>query len=107
MSTVSLFQTGFTFDAANRPVARTFPNGVTTTYTFDNMSRLKRLKDTSQTATLFDRQYEYDNASQIESATEPGKIRNFTYDFVYRLTGMTSPMEPAETYNFDQVGMRP
>ncbi|MBK8813139.1 MAG: RHS domain-containing protein [Acidobacteria bacterium] len=62
--------------------------------------------DTSQTATLFDRQYEYDNASQIESVTEPGKVRNFSYDFVNRLTGMTSPTEPAESYNFDKVGNR-
>ncbi|MBK8148721.1 MAG: hypothetical protein IPK58_11080 [Acidobacteria bacterium] len=26
---------GFTYDDANRPETRTFPNGVTTTYTFD------------------------------------------------------------------------
>ncbi|MBK7708694.1 MAG: RHS domain-containing protein [Acidobacteria bacterium] len=97
---------GFTYDNANRPETRTFPNGVTTTYTFDNMSRLKRLKDTSQTATLFDRQYEYDNASRIGQITEPGKVRNFSYDFVNRLTGMTSPTEPAESYNFDPVGNR-
>ncbi|MBK8146918.1 MAG: hypothetical protein IPK58_01560 [Acidobacteria bacterium] len=61
------------------------------------MSRLTRLKDTSQTATLFDRQYEYNNAKQIESVTEPGRVRNFSYDFVNRLTGMTSPTEPAES----------
>ncbi len=97
---------GFTYDNANRPETRTFPNGVTTTYTFDRMSRLTRLTDTSQTATLFDRQYEYNNANQIESVTEPGKVRNFSYDFVNRLTGMTSPTEPAESYNFDKVGNR-
>ncbi|MBK8812762.1 MAG: hypothetical protein IPN69_18805 [Acidobacteria bacterium] len=97
---------GFTYDNANRPETRTFPNGVTTTYTFDRMSRLTRLKDTSQTATLFDRQYEYDNANQIESVTEPSRVRNFSYDFVNRLTGMTSPTEPAESYDFDKVGNR-
>ncbi|MBK7707793.1 MAG: RHS domain-containing protein [Acidobacteria bacterium] len=97
---------GFTYDDANRPETRTFPNGVTTTYTFDRMSRLTRLTDTSQTATLFDRQYEYNNANQIESVTEPGRVRNFSYDFVNRLTGMTSPTEPAESYNFDPVGNR-
>ncbi|MBK8151293.1 MAG: hypothetical protein IPK58_24585 [Acidobacteria bacterium] len=96
---------GFTYDNANRPETRTFPNGVTTTYTFDRMSRLKRLKDTSQTVTLFDRQYEYNNANQIESVTEPGRVRNFSYDFVNRLTGMTSPTEPAESYDFDKVGI--
>ncbi|MBK7708708.1 MAG: hypothetical protein IPJ30_23875 [Acidobacteria bacterium] len=62
--------------------------------------------DTSQTATLFDRQYEYNNANQIESVTEPGRVRNFSYDFVNRLTGMTSPTEPAESYDFDKVGNR-
>lgn len=54
------------------------------------MNRLTRLKDTSSTATLFDRQYRYNNASQIDQITEPTQARTFGYDNVDRLTSMTN-----------------
>ena len=42
---------------------RVLPNGVTTRYEFDRIGRISRLKDSTSSATLFDRQYTYDPVS--------------------------------------------
>ncbi len=95
----------FGYDNADRLTSRTFPNGVTTTYEYDGMSRLKRLKDVSLSATLFDRQYGYNTASQIDQIAEPLQIRTFGYDNVDRLMSMTNGTSN-ESYNYDDVGNR-
>ncbi|MBK8151184.1 MAG: RHS repeat protein [Acidobacteria bacterium] len=66
----------FGYDIANRLTSTTLPNGVTTTFDYDGMSRLTRLKDAASTATLFDRQYQFDPANQITQITEPSQTRN-------------------------------
>ncbi len=72
------------------------------------MSRLTRLKDTSSTATLFDRQYGYNSASQISYISEPTYSRNFVYDNVDRLTTMVNAQSllTNENYSYDDVGNR-
>lgn len=45
----------FGYDNADRLTSRIFPNGVSTTYGYDNMSRLKVITDTGAAGTLFDR----------------------------------------------------
>ncbi|MBK7709192.1 MAG: hypothetical protein IPJ30_26420 [Acidobacteria bacterium] len=64
------------YDIANRLTSTTLPNGVTTPFDYDGMSRLTRLKDAASTATLFDRQYQFDPANQITQITEPSLTRN-------------------------------
>ena len=91
-------------DNANRLSSRTYPNGVNTTYEYDGMSRLTRLKDVSSTATLFDRQYSYNAANQISQIVEPSLSRVFGYDNVDRLTSVTGGS--TENYVFDSVGSR-
>lgn len=58
--------TSYVHDNANRLTSRIYPNGITTTYEYDGMSRLTRLKD----GTLFDRQYSYNAADQISQISE-------------------------------------
>jgi YD repeat-containing protein len=98
----------FGYDEADKLKTRVLPNGVTTTYDYDNLDRLKRLKDVSSTATLFDRQYHYNTASQIDQIVEPTQTRSFGYDNVDRLTSATysNPIQPNESYNFDDVGLQ-
>ena len=91
-------------DNANRLSSRTYPNGVNTTYEYDGMSRLTRLKDVSSTATLFDRQYSYNSANQISQIVEPSLSRVFGYDNTDRLTSVTGGS--SENYVFDSVGNR-
>ncbi|MEJ7623364.1 MAG: RHS repeat-associated core domain-containing protein [Pyrinomonadaceae bacterium] len=94
----------FSYDSANRLTSRTYPNGVTTTYEYDGMSRLKRLKDATLLTTLFDRQYSYNSANQISQIAEPSLTRSFGYDNVDRLTSVTGGT--SESYAFDAVGNR-
>lgn len=95
----------FGSDNADRLESRVYPNGITTTYGYDDMSRLKSLKDVSPTETVFDRQYGYSAANQISQIAEIAQTRNFVYDNVDRLTSMTNGAAN-ETYNYDAVGNR-
>jgi RHS repeat-associated protein len=99
-------QINFGFDEADRLTSRTYPNGITTTYDYDGMSRLKRLKDATSTATLFDRQYQYNTANQIYQIAEPTLTRTFGYDLVDRLKTNTASNNQNESYNYDDVGNR-
>lgn len=96
----------FGYDNADRLTSKTLPNGITTTVEYDGMSRLKRLKDASSSATLFDRQYGYNNASQIDQIAEPSNTRSIGYDLVNRLTSVTASNNQNESYSFDDVGNR-
>ncbi len=82
------------------------PNGITSTFDYDNMSRLKRLKHQSSTATLFDNQYTYNTASQISQITDLTNTRVFGYDLVDRLTSVHTNGTQTESYTFDDVGNR-
>ena len=96
----------FTYDAENKLQTRTYPNGITTTYDYDDMDRLKRLKDSSSSATLFDRQYQYNSASRIETLTELTQTKTFSYNNAYRLMGVSNAGGANESYLYDDVGNR-
>ena len=72
----------FTDDIVNPFISRAYPNGVNTTYEYDGMSRLTRLKDVSSTATLFDRQYSYNSANQISQIADLTQTKIFSYDIL-------------------------
>ena len=95
----------FGYDIADRMTSRTMPNGVSSTFDYDNMSRLKRLRHQSSSATLVDNQYMYNAANQISQIADLTQIKNFTFDNVDRLTGMTNGTS-SESYTFDDVGNR-
>jgi RHS repeat-associated protein len=95
---------GFVFDGADRLVDRTLPNGIVTNYTYDGMSRLTGLRDIGPSATIFDRNYGYNNSNQIQRITEIGRVRNFHYDDAGRLAGVSGAT--SEFYLFDAVGNR-
>lgn len=97
--------TTFGYDNEDKITSRVFPNGVTTTYEYYNNDLLKRLKDVSTTATLFDRQYTYNSANQIGTITDLTNTRTYSYDNVDRLTGVAVG-SPVESYTFDDVGNR-
>jgi len=97
--------TSFGYDNEDKITSRVFPNGVTTTYEYYNNDLLKRLKDVSTTATLFDRQYTYNSANQIGTITDLTNTRTYSYDNVDRLTGVAVG-SPVESYTLDDVGNR-
>lgn len=58
---------------------------MTTTYEYFNNDLLKRMKDFNSSVTLFDRQYTFNIANQIETLTDNSGTRTFGYDLVDRL----------------------
>ena len=98
----------FAYDSANKMTTRVMPNGVSTSYEYDGLSRLTRLKHAKDTTTLFDYQYTHNTANQITQITEPTvRTRTFGYDNADRLTSSTSTLpNQNESYTFDDVGNR-
>lgn len=102
------FSNDYTFahDAVNRLITKTLPNDVVTTYTYDGMSRLTNLKHDNSSGTLFDNQYGYNSANQIDQIGDLTQTRDFSYDFVDRLTDVSASSSPLESYAYDSVGNR-
>jgi RHS repeat-associated protein len=98
----------FDYDVIDRLTQKKAPKGVKTTYQYDNLDRLTRLLDAKGPATIADRQYQYNAASQITQIAEPANTKSFGYDAVDRLTSAlyTNPLQPAENYAYDAVGNR-
>lgn len=93
----------FTYDNANKLLSRVAPNGVTSTYEYDGMSRLKRLKHYTSGGTLYDDQFTYNAANQISQIAGLSQTRVFTYDNIDRLTGVSVGGTPVESYTYDAV----
>jgi RHS repeat-associated protein len=98
----------FDYDPADRLTQKKAPNNVKTSYQYDDLDRLTRLSDTKGAATLRDRQYQYNAASQITQIAEPSITRSYGYDPTDRLTSAsyTNPLQPNENYAYDAVGNR-
>ncbi len=60
--------------------------------------------ESSTNTAINNRIYQYDQASQISNITNKQDSRNFSYDAIDRLTGVTGNV--AENYAFDAVGNR-
>ena len=98
----------FDYDAGSKLIQKRAPNGIKSTYQYDGLDRLTRLLDTKGTSTIADRQYQYNDASQITQIAEPLITRNYGYDAIDRLisASYTSAPQPNETYAYDAVGNR-
>lgn len=88
------------------PTARTLPNGIATTASYDGISRLTQLKHSLGGGTVNDFQYAYNSASDITQITEPTRTRGFDYDLADRLTSVTTSAGSNESYTYDSVGNR-
>ena len=69
------------------------------------MSRLTRLKHSDPFSSLFDEQDSDNTANQISQIAGLSSTKNFTYDNIDRLTGMTDGTN-TESYAYDSVGNR-
>jgi RHS repeat-associated protein len=99
--------TTFGYDSIGRLTSRTLPNGVTATAQYDNLDRLERLTYAKNGNNVADWQYQFNNAQVIEQIiTNALETKTFAYDDVDRLTGVTRPNSPAESYSYDKVGNR-
>jgi RHS repeat-associated protein len=98
----------FAYDANNRRTTRTLPNGTTSTYSYDQASRLTGIQTANNAATIDNVTYTYDNAGNRLTKTQNAINYSYNYDNIYRLinTSPTGTTQAPETYTYDQVGNR-
>ena len=77
-----------------------------TTYTYDDLDRLTRLKDAKGNAVIADNNYTYNTASDITQNVDQSGTHTYGYDAPDRLTSATYTGTPAESYAYDAVGNR-
>jgi RHS repeat-associated protein len=89
--------TQYTYDPASNLATATYPNGLSSTFTYDDLNRLKSLSGY---------QYQLGPTGNRTSATEPfNRALNWTYDGIYRLTQETINTNSVG-YSLDPVGNR-
>lgn len=98
--------TTFAYDATNKLISRTLPNGVVTTSEYDGLNRLMRLTHAKGANTLADFQYQFNNVNDITQMIDGAGSHNYSYDSLDRLTAATHPSQTNESYTLDDVGNR-
>ena len=103
--------TTYAYDNASNLATAQYPNGLTSTFTYDALNRLTELA----TPPVADYKYTLGLTGNRAKATEQsGRTLQWSYDNIYRLTGETIASDPANnggnngntTYQLDPVGNR-
>jgi len=99
---------GFGYDNANRRTSMTYPNGITTNYTYDTVNRLTRLKADLGATPITDFQYTYDDAGNRKKKQQLDYTEDYSYDPLYRLTGVerSAGLTGIWHFGYDAVGNR-
>ena len=94
------------FSLAAAPLTR--PNGVSTSYNYDSVSRLLSVLHQSGGVTIDGAGYGLDAAGNRTSKQNllNGVTENYTYDLIYQLTQVVQGANTAESYSYDAVGNR-
>ena len=105
--------TTYTYDPASNVATVLYPNGLQSSFTYDQLNRLTELSTTTTPAD--DYRYTLGATGNRTNATEQnGRTLAWSYDNIYRLTGETITGDPANnngdngsaTYTLDPVGNR-
>ena len=99
----------FNADPAHRRQNVVFPNGTTTEYGYDLLSRLSLIRLKRGATVLNDIAYESNNLNNRTSRTENGMRLEYAYDDLSRLNTVNRTLPTAallEQYSYDQVGNR-
>jgi RHS repeat-associated protein len=99
---------GFGYDNGNRRTSMTYPNGINTSYTYDTLNRLTRLKADLGATAVTDFQYVYDAAGNRTRKQQLDYTEDYSYNSLYRLTGVerTAGLTGIWNYVYDSVGNR-
>jgi RHS repeat-associated protein len=101
--------------ASFRAGSVSLPNGLTTTFNFDNAAgdqRLLEIKNTLTGTVVSKSDYQYDALSRIKQWTQQSgvgtpSVRSFEYDYEGEMVNETiSPQGQAYTYGYDSAGNR-
>jgi RHS repeat-associated protein len=107
-----LGRTAYTYDEVGNLRGFTYPNGVNTFYRYDSLNRLTNVTGGKLLDTLASYSYTLAPAGHRTSSTElNGRVANYAYDLLYRLTSETITGAPnghngTLEYSYDAVGNR-
>ena len=96
------------YDALGRRTSLARPNGVNTSYTYDQLSQLLSVLHQAGGITLDGATYTYDNAGNRMSKANAQFNTNeqYSYDAIYQLTQVLKNGAASEGYSYDPVGNR-
>jgi len=100
--------TSYTYDAAGRQTVIAYPNGVSSTNTYDNADRLISIAVIKGAATLESFSYTLDNAGNRLTMVDADGTTSYSYDALNRLAIVVYPSDsPANvSYSYDPMGNR-
>ena len=104
--------TTYAYDDASNVATVTYPNGVTTQFTYDELNRVSALAASSSAAEVSGYTHQRDDAGKLTHVLElDNRTAAWTYDGINRLTGETVANAPGSKngtvgYGLDPVGNR-
>ncbi|WP_185906572.1 choice-of-anchor A family protein [Teredinibacter haidensis] len=104
--------TGYGYDAVGNRTSISYPNGSSQIYYYDELNRLITLETYSGAGALVERyDYSLHETNRRTAITElDGRVTDYTYDSLYRLTGETITDSDvgnySANYTYDAVGNR-
>jgi RHS repeat-associated protein len=108
LSTIARGTNVFTFgyDNANRRTSLAYPNSISTSYTYDDVSRLTNLTAALSGTTVTQSVYTYDAVGNRLTKTHPDYGETYEYDPTYRLTRVARGTTNFWQYGYDPIGNR-
>lgn len=98
------FDLGIDSDGRTRTLVR--PNGVTSTWVYDNASRLTGVTHQRGSTVVDSASYVLDADGNRTRLTTPAGIENYTLNAIDQLTSVTYPDGTTTTYTYDPAGNR-
>ncbi len=98
--------TSYTYDNADRLTSTTLGNGLIADRTYDNADRLLTVLNRNGGTTISSYTYTLDAVGNRDQMVDTTGTSTYTYDDLYRLTGVTYPNADVQSYTFDAQGNR-
>ncbi len=97
----------YTYDAASNRTALDYPTGAHTAYTYDSLNRSTAITTTTPgSGTLFFARYALDNVGNRSQMVDSEGTTDYSYDGLYRLSGVSYPDGTSTQYRYDAMGNR-
>ena len=84
----------------------TYPNGLKTSYEYDNINRITKLTTTKNGTAINIFEYEYDNNGNTTKEIHNGSATLYTYDSLDRLSSVTYSDSSSVGYEYDTLNNR-
>ncbi|MCL5256687.1 MAG: hypothetical protein M1319_02690, partial [Chloroflexi bacterium] len=100
-------EVSYSYDDAGRLTGVELPNSTSSSLSYDDANRLAQINHTSEiSGTIESIDYQLDSVGNRMVMTDTSGTTSYTYDDLYRLTGVTYPDSSSTSYEYDPVGNR-